>query len=187
MALSKLSVLNPVYSSLKWRQIILVLRVIIKLKSNKVIHAKSVGISIKSVPSSAIAVGTRSFARHWGPHGSWRKGSEVTQSWTQGLSCLTLQGLCGQVYLMHGCTCWWACCGFAACTGVCVMESSIRCLWCGSKKWLRVLFAEWQQCGILWKESRNKIIGAWDPWWVSSGRSSPLIYQLRPIRLRCRQ
>lgn len=32
---------------------------------------------------------------------------------------------------------------------VCVMGACIRCAQCGSRKWLRGLCAEWQQCGIL--------------------------------------
>lgn len=35
------------------------------------------------------------------------------------------------------------------CAQVCVMRVDVRCLQCGSRKWQRGSFAEWQQCDIL--------------------------------------
>lgn len=77
------------------------MRVIIKFRSNKVIHAKSVGDSVKSVPSSGRCYCCWEMELGQTPRSpwSWREGSEVTRHGLRGFPVRLCKACVGEFAL----------------------------------------------------------------------------------------
>lgn len=96
-----------------------------EFKSNKMIHVQSVSW-YRLMPSSLRCHYYWSRELCQALRSLWHLGKRLWNdiSWTRGLSSSTLHSLCRWVCLARVCTCWWVCCGFAMCAGVC--EESVR-------------------------------------------------------------